>query len=620
MSTPLLRVALLLAVLSPVHALAQETFLGGACQMAAEEFQIPHPGPLPPPPVCHLAQGCLQVDWNIAPAMNIEQTLALHRFDEKHPLRIHTSNVNLLRFKVKWTQEVVERLQGFETVTGLLGSVSPILSIVGSLLNPNALTRDELNIYLVGIELANSCLADITGRLTDVVIDRQGIQNRQRLFEARHVLSEALPKLLERRYAYLKSAPTIENYSKVAQRHDDLLKRVTEFLPLARNSIDGETTVMKQEQRNSVVLLTGQPMKSDGTAVGEAVTARYFVAWSKRVIYHAGYGYGRLKDFDFNQVRTLSGQDLFAATKPVDAAGAAETSDNSAEPEAVGFLTWELKRWGPNDRFGAGFTVGTGMESLADSIYLGGTVRLFSRLLVTGGIVAARATRGEGAVIDTTTSPGATRTLFAELRERTDRNPFWSVSFKVYLMIRMLTFGALALVAAILGLNLQAQPAPEFTSYRVVVRKIKAETEPDSNALRRVVDAALGDTWIIEPNRNNPFENELTPPVSAPAGAPDPRPRTAAAMWMGFHRLDATRVFTRVEPVLSRPFPAQPGTATPWHGECEPAWSGMPKNEPPDGAFTDSTWSLGAKGANVFEAWKLSTGRGVTIAHPDTGT
>jgi hypothetical protein len=431
-SRPLARVGLLLAVVSPVQAFAQDTFLPGACQMAAEEFRISYPGPLPPPPVCQLGQGCLQVDWNIAPAMNIEQTLALHRFDEKHPLRIHTSNVNLLRFKVKWTQEVVERLQGFETVTGLLESVSPLLSIVGNVLNTTALTRDELNLYFVGIELTNSCLADITARLTDVVIDRRGTENRQRLFEAQHVLSEALPKLLERRYAYLKTNPTLENYSKLAQRHDELLKKVTEFLPLARNSIDGETTVMKQEQRNSVVLLTGQATKSDGTATGQAVTARYFVAWSKRVLYHAGYGYGRLKDFDFKQVRTLSGQDLFAATKPVDATQAADTSDDSAEPEAVGFLTWELKHWGPNDRFGAGFTVGTGLESVAESIYIGGTVRIFSRLLVTGGIVAARATRGEGAVVDTTTSATSTRTLFAELKERTDRNPFWSVSFKVY--------------------------------------------------------------------------------------------------------------------------------------------------------------------------------------------
>ena len=186
-------------------------------------------------------------------------------------------------------------------------------------------------------------------------------------------------------------------------------------------------------------------------------------------------------------------------------------------------------------------------------------------------------------------------------------------------MRRILIFAALALVAAILGLNLQAQQTVEFTSYRVVVRTMKAETEPDANALRRMVDASLGETWTIDNVQGRPFEKELKPPANVPGGAPDPRPRTAAAAWIGLHRLHATKVFTRVEPVLSRPFPTQPGTATPWHGECEPAWSGMPKGEPADGAFTDSTWSLGPKGANVFEAWKLSTGRGVTIAYPDTG-
>jgi hypothetical protein len=186
-------------------------------------------------------------------------------------------------------------------------------------------------------------------------------------------------------------------------------------------------------------------------------------------------------------------------------------------------------------------------------------------------------------------------------------------------MRRLLIFGALALVAAVLGLTLHAQAAPEFTSYRAVVRTIKAETAPDADALRRVVDAALGETWTIEPNTNDAFEIELKPPAKVAAGAPDPRPRTAAAVWIGLHRLHAAGVFTRVEPVLSRAFPPQPGAATPWHGECERSWSGTPKNEPADGAFTDSTWSLGPRGANVFEAWKLSTGRGVTIAHPDTG-
>lgn len=431
-------VPLVLLSLMPAHGLAQTAYKDGACRIAAEELRPNplQPGPLPPPPVCRIDHGCLQVDWNIAPAMEIEDTLKLFRFDEKHPLRIHTTNVNLLRYKVKWTQVVQERPAAFERVTSLLESVSPILSLVSGGVGFSALGFAQDSPYVRwfrGIEYANGCLTEITARLSDVVLDRQGVENRQRLFEAHYVLSHAVSELLSRRKAYLDTEDlNIEQYTKLNQRHDDFVKRATEFLPLARNSIEGETTVMPQEKRNSVVLLTGQATKSDGEQVGQAVTARYFVAWSRPVLYHVGYGYGRLKDFDFKQVRTLAGQDLFAATKPVDAEQAGDLTDDAGEPEAVAFLTWELYKAGPNDRFGFGATAGAGLQAPGESIYLGGTVRIFSRLLLTVGGVAAKASRGEGVVIDTTTSPDSTRTLFSELRERTDWNPFWSVSFRVY--------------------------------------------------------------------------------------------------------------------------------------------------------------------------------------------
>lgn len=425
----------------PAQVLAQSAYMAGACRIAAEEFWphsppqaiTPHPGPIPPPPVCRIDHGCLQVDWNIAPMMDIEETLKLFRFDEKHPLRIHTTNVNRLRYKVKWTQVVQERPAAFERVTGLLDSVAPILSLIPGAGGFALSGQDQTFVsWLRGIEYSSACLTEISGRLTDVVLDRQGTENRQRLFEAHYVLSRAIPELLERRKAYLDTEPQLETYTKLAQRHDDVVKRVTEFLPLARNSVEGETTVLSQEKRNSVVVLTGQATTSAAETVGQAVTARYFVAWSRPVLYHAGYGYGRLKEFDFKQVRTLAGQDLFSATKPVDAAAAGDLSDDAGSAEAVAFLTWELLRAGPNERFGLGATVGAGLQAPGDSIYIGGTFRVFSRLLVTIGGVAATASRGQGVVIDTTTSPDSTRTLFSELRERTDWNPFWSVSFKVY--------------------------------------------------------------------------------------------------------------------------------------------------------------------------------------------
>jgi hypothetical protein len=432
------RIAVAVALsLLPSSAAAQTTFAfqPGACATAAEEFHVVGPVELPPPPVCRLDQGCVRVDWNIAPQQELTELLKNYRFNEKTPLRIHTSNVNLLRYKVTWTQKVEEQVKGFEQVTNLLEGVAPIFAAFsGGGLAVNSESPNDFDLWLRGLEIANLCLTDTVNRVTDIVIDRNGMENQHRLHEARIILEQALPVLLTRRTAYLSkgSAVDLEKYLKLAQRHDDFQKRAGEFIPLARRSVDGETSVMKTEQRNSIVVLTGQAVKSDGEIVGQSVTARYFVAWSRPVIYHVGYGYGRLKDLDFKQVRTLSGQDLFEATKVVDAAQAADVTTDPGEPEAIAFLTWELIRRGPNNRFGGGFTAGMGLQSPGDSLYVGGTLRIFSRLLITYGVVAARVTRGEGLVIDTTTSATSTRTLFAELKERTDRNPFWSVSFRVY--------------------------------------------------------------------------------------------------------------------------------------------------------------------------------------------
>lgn len=440
-------------------ALAQEMTLP-VCERAARRFNVTLPVPPPTPVVCRLDQGCLSVDWNIAAQQNLTDTLKLYRFNETTPLRIHTTNINLLQFTVTWTQTVQQQVAGFEGATKLLEGIAPLLSLVagGAGVLPMGGDGDvglKFAAWVTSLELANACMQDTIGAVSDIVIDRTGTAKRLRLHETHAIITKALPELLRLRADFLDSvaglpsptaaepSPTIppsvsltvnelEMYTKMAQRHDDFQKRAVEFLPLARNSVDGVTMVMSAEKRNSVIALTGQASKREGEKVGQAVSATYFVAWSRPVTYHVGYGYGRLKTFDFNQVRTLSGQDLFAATKPVDAAAAADTSDDSSEPEAVAFLTWELLRRGPNNRYGLGFTAGTGLESPGNSIYVGGTIRIFSRLLLTFGSVSARATRGEGAVVDTTTESRETRTLFSTLREITATKPFWSVSFKVY--------------------------------------------------------------------------------------------------------------------------------------------------------------------------------------------
>jgi serine protease len=172
-----------------------------------------------------------------------------------------------------------------------------------------------------------------------------------------------------------------------------------------------------------------------------------------------------------------------------------------------------------------------------------------------------------------------------------------------------------AMIPAMLALAVEQQPAPEFRSFKVVVRKHNDERSPDLKAVGRAVETALGKGWGVAVDPNDAFQMELLSPASS--GEP---PRTAVGVWAAVHHLHATDAFTLVEPILNRPLPIQPGSATPWHGECQPSWSGTPEaDQEADQAFTDSTWSLRENGANVVAAWKYSMGDGVVIAHPDTG-
>jgi hypothetical protein len=138
-----------------------------------------------------------------------------------------------------------------------------------------------------------------------------------------------------------------------------------------------------------------------------------------------------LKDFDFKQVRSVSGQDLFAATTSSGNQSEAGAADTGTGVDAIAFLTWEFLSRGPNGRYGTGLTFGTGLKSPGTSVYYGGSIRVFSRLLISGGVVTAKATRGTSEVQESTPG-GSIRTLFAGLTDKTATRPFWSVSFKVY--------------------------------------------------------------------------------------------------------------------------------------------------------------------------------------------
>jgi hypothetical protein len=392
-------------------------------------------------PVCRIDQGCLEVDWNVATKQQLTETLGTFRFTEKTPLKVQTTNFNFLQYTVKWSQTVEREDKAFEAVSSLFEKVFPVLEILGLARtgDKNALTRvkqDAFTRWVEPLELASLCLSNTVADYTALVVDKAGTSRRERLYYVHELLEQTIPVLATRRLDFLKSAQiditSIETYWKISERHTDFEHRVTEFLPLAEVTYNGLITTVGSSRRNTHLIVNGQAARrSSGEPIGEALTPRYFVAWSRPLTYHVGYGYGRIRDIEFNQVRALSGQDVFTATQPGDDAAAGNQADTKAGPEAVAFMTLELLSYGPNARYGAGLTLGTGLNSPGESLYAGATFRVFSRILLTGGAVWARATRGEKPLIDEVVG-AEPRRAFLELTENTEIKGFFSISFKVY--------------------------------------------------------------------------------------------------------------------------------------------------------------------------------------------
>jgi hypothetical protein len=434
------RCALVALALVPSSAHAQPS--QDTCGLLAKTVTLdPMPEMRPiPEPDCRIDRGCVIVDWRIVTQQNLSDSLSRFRFTPKKPLKIHTANVNRLLYTVAWTSTVDPPNKAFETITGLWEKIFPLLGILGAGGPPppgpaGTAPPSPLQNWVLPLEYADLCLGATLSANTSLVLDSDTAdptKNRRRLDYVARVLTASLPKLEDRRLAFLQTAKAPQDfdvYWKVAQRHNDLVRRVTEFVPLANESVKGTETTVNVKQRNAVVNLSGQAARRSGEVVGPAVASHYFVAAERPLTYHVGYAQGRIRDFDFEKVRAASGQDLFSWIRPEGKATAEDADGATIEPLA--FMSWEFRNWGPNDRYGAALTIGTGLNTPGESLYYGGSIRIFSRVLISGGLVTARATRGESPSSEPLPD-GSVRDLFGSLGNKASTDPFWSISFKVH--------------------------------------------------------------------------------------------------------------------------------------------------------------------------------------------
>ena len=428
-------IALILLVIATVHfglaantdAYEQVSYLKGACLTLKDrlsEFQLG----APKDPDCASEEMCIVVDWRIASEQRLTDTLALLRPTNELPVRVHTINVNRLHYSVRWKTEVEGQSQAYETLSSWFDSLLTPVSIVSGI-ELYGVGQSARKDWMTKIALAQRCIAETVATVSQVALDED---DRGRLHEVERLITytaNELSVLGAKALTEAESDPYREamaEYWDIALRQSVLERQITDFLGRARASVEGVSTVMPVEGRNTIVRLTAQAFRHSGEAVGEPVSARYFVRSAHGVLYHIGYSFGRPQDIDFAAVRSASGTELFSATG--DAAG---NDAESKDSELVAFMSWEIARFGGPERFGAAVTLGTGITNPGESVYYGMTVRIFERLLITAGGVTAVVLRGEGQV-EGVTAGIPSRTLFASIRDRRTSGFFASVSFEVH--------------------------------------------------------------------------------------------------------------------------------------------------------------------------------------------
>src|SRR6185503_15358005 len=102
------------------------------------------------------------------------------------------------------------------------------------------------------------------------------------------------------------------------------------------------------------------------------------------VTFHAGYLYSSLKEVTFDQVRTIAGADLFQQVQ----------NPQSVNTYAA-FLSYQLLK-GNMGQYSTGVlaTLGTDFKEPGSRLYVGGSLKLLSRVYIGAGVSSATVSEG----------------------------------------------------------------------------------------------------------------------------------------------------------------------------------------------------------------------------------
>ena len=218
------------------------------------------------------------------------------------------------------------------------------------------------------------------------------------------------------------SPDDIDVFEQIEAQHRAIDAKLATFVSSATLVRDGWRKSLGRKKAGTLVTVSlGAENLADATQDAEPVTLSYLVRSSRPLLLHLGFSYSRLKDAEFDKVRTLGAGDLFSRVKAID----------DSEGYVIN-LSYALHDFDEAGRFRFLATLGTELSKPGDTLFVGGSVLLFDHLVVTSGGVAGTESAGTQKTLDTVAGILDSRELFAAVTQRRAFSWFLGVSFKVY--------------------------------------------------------------------------------------------------------------------------------------------------------------------------------------------
>lgn len=155
---------------------------------------------------------------------------------------------------------------------------------------------------------------------------------------------------------------------------------------------------------------------------GLPIVVDYPVQSKFPLVFHMGYGYSRLKDIEFDKVRALNNQDLFAVIK-----------SNASTTGGVAYLSYGVKTWNAGStEQGLFLTLATDFKDPGERLFVGGSFRAWKRIFLTAGAMSGSIKEGVDPIVEAVGDALQARELFAAVATRRQWKPHVGISFSVF--------------------------------------------------------------------------------------------------------------------------------------------------------------------------------------------